>query len=62
VVSIDGIQDARKSVDQGFLNATIIQNAEKQGSESLRLAIALAKKQKISQSTMLIPFEIYTSK
>lgn len=62
VVSIDGIQDARKSVDQGFLNATIIQNAVKQGSESLRLAIALAKKEKISQSTMLIPFEIYTGK
>jgi hypothetical protein len=28
----------------------------------LRLAIALAKKEKISQTTLLIPFEIYTGK
>jgi inositol transport system substrate-binding protein len=59
VVSVDGIQDARKSVDQGQLNATIIQNAAKQGSESLRLAIDLAKKKKNAASNILIPFEVY---
>jgi len=46
VVSVDGIQDARKSVEQGNLDATLIQNAEKQGSESLRMAIELAQKKK----------------
>ena len=62
VVSVDGIQDARKSVEQGNLDATLIQNAEKQGSESLRMAIELAQKKKIKESNILIPFEIFQKK
>ena len=62
VVSVDGIQDARKSVEQGNLDATLIQNAEKQGSESLRMAIELAQKKKIKESVIMIPFEIFQKK
>lgn len=62
VVSVDGIQDARKSVEQGNLDATLIQNADKQGSESLRMAIELAQKKKIKESNILIPFEIFQKK
>ncbi|MEN9364015.1 MAG: hypothetical protein RIS68_1450 [Bacteroidota bacterium] len=62
VVSVDGIQDARKSVEQGNLDATLIQNAEKQGSESLRMAIELAQKKKIKESSIMIPFEIFQKK
>jgi inositol transport system substrate-binding protein len=62
VVSVDGIQDARKSVEQGNLDATLIQNAEKQGSESLRMAVELAQKKKIKESNILIPFEIFQKK
>ena len=62
VVSVDGIQDARKSVEQGNLDATLIQNAEKQGSESLRMAIELAQKKNIKESSIMIPFEIFQKK
>ena len=62
VVSVDGIQDARKSVEQGNLDATLIQNADKQGSESLRMAIELTQKKKIKESNILIPFEIFQKK
>jgi len=62
VVSVDGIQDALKSVEQGNLDATLIQNAEKQGSESLRMAVELAQKKKIKESNILIPFEIFQKK
>ena len=61
-MSVDGIQDARKSVEQGNLDATLIQNAEKQGSESLRMAIELAQKKKIKESVIMIPFEIFQKK
>jgi ABC-type sugar transport system substrate-binding protein len=49
-------------VEQGNLDATLIQNAEKQGSESLRMAIELAQKKKIKESSIMIPFEIFQKK
>lgn len=62
VVSVDGIKDAKKSVLLGNLNATIIQNANEQGAEALRLAVQLAQKKPISKQNHLIPFEIFEKK
>jgi ABC-type sugar transport system substrate-binding protein len=59
VVSVDGIKDAKKSVSQGNLDATIIQNAGQQGSEALRLALELVQKKPLKESNKLIPFEIF---
>ncbi len=60
VVSVDGIKDAKKSVSQGNLDATIIQNAGQQGSEALRLALELVQKKPLKESSRLIPFEVFT--
>ena len=59
VVSVDGSKDAKKSVSQGNLDATIIQNAGQQGSEALRLALELVQKKPLKESSRLIPFEIF---
>lgn len=59
VVSVDGIQDAKKSVQAGDLNATIIQNAQKQAQGALEAVLQLAAKKPLSAPQVLIPFETY---
>lgn len=59
VVSIDAIKDALQSVSNGALDATVFQNAEKQGATAVETAIKLAKGE-AAESQTLIPFELVT--
>jgi inositol transport system substrate-binding protein len=59
VVSIDAIKDALTAVKTGSMNATVFQNAKKQGSGAIEIALKIAKKQPFSKSEM-IPFELVT--
>ncbi|WP_229203202.1 sugar ABC transporter substrate-binding protein [Dyadobacter jejuensis] len=59
VVSIDAIPDALKAVKQGSLDATVFQNARKQGSQAVLKAVQLAKGDSVQKQT-LIPFQLVT--
>ena len=59
VVSIDGIKDAKKSVVEGKLDVTIVQNATKQGEGAVLTALKLAKKEAGVARKIVVPFEIF---
>lgn len=59
VVSVDAIPDALQSVKKGALNATIFQNAQKQGGKAIETAVKAAKKEKFEKE-VLIPFQLVT--
>ncbi|SOE22973.1 monosaccharide ABC transporter substrate-binding protein, CUT2 family [Spirosomataceae bacterium TFI 002] len=59
VVSIDAIKDALQAVQKGSLDATVFQNAQKQGSTAIETALKLIKGETVDQQT-LIPFELVT--
>lgn len=59
VVSVDGIDDAKKSVQAKKLDATIIQDAEMQGKGAIDFAIQLVQKKKIKNKELKIPFKVF---
>jgi inositol transport system substrate-binding protein len=59
VVSVDGIDDAKKSVQAHNLDATIIQDAEQQGKGAIEFALQLIQKKKIEQKELKIPFKVF---
>jgi inositol transport system substrate-binding protein len=59
VVSIDAITDALQSVKQGNLDATVFQDARKQGAGAIETAVKLAQRQKVDKE-VLIPFKLLT--
>jgi inositol transport system substrate-binding protein len=59
VISVDAIKDALTSVQKGELNATVFQNAKKQGAGAIETALKIAKKQPFEKE-VLIPFELVT--
>jgi len=59
VVSIDAIADALVSVKKGELDATVFQDAKKQGAGAIDAAVKIAKGQK-SEKEILIPFKLLT--
>ncbi len=59
VVSIDAIPDALQAVKKGELDATVFQNANEQGSNAIKIAIKLAKGEKVDNN-LLIPFQLVT--
>ncbi len=59
VVSVDGIDDAKKSVQAHNLDATIIQDAEQQGKGAIEFALQLIQKKKIEQKEFKIPFKVF---
>jgi inositol transport system substrate-binding protein len=59
VVSIDAIKDALQAVQKGSLDATVFQNAERQGAAAVETALKLIKGEKVEKQ-ILIPFELVT--
>lgn len=59
VVSIDAITDALQAVNKGNLDATIFQDAAKQGAGAIETAIRIAKGEKFDKE-VLIPFQLVT--
>jgi len=59
VVSVDGIDDAKKSVQAKKLDATIIQDADQQGKGAIDFAIQLIQKKKIENKELKIPFKVF---
>ena len=61
VVSIDAIADAIQAVNKGQLDATIFQDAQKQGAGAIETAIRLAKGEEADKE-LLIPFQLVSQK
>lgn len=59
VVSIDAIADALQAVKKGTLDATVFQNAKKQGAGAIETAVKIAKGQPYEKELM-IPFQLVT--
>ena len=59
VVSIDAIADALQAVKKGDLDATVFQDARKQGAGAIETAVKIARGQKFDQEA-LIPFKLLT--
>jgi len=59
VVSIDAITDALQAVKKGDLDATVFQDARKQGAGAIETAVKLAQGQKVEKD-LLIPFKLLT--
>ncbi len=59
VVSIDAIADALQSVKKGELDATVFQDARKQGAGAIETAVKIARGQKFDKE-ILIPFKLLT--
>lgn len=59
VVSIDAIADALQAVNKGNLDATIFQDARKQGAGAVEAAIRIAKGEQVDKE-LLIPFQLVT--
>jgi inositol transport system substrate-binding protein len=59
VVSIDAIPDALQAVKKGTLDATVYQNAKKQGGTAIEIAVKAARGQAFEKE-VLIPFELVT--
>jgi inositol transport system substrate-binding protein len=59
VGGVDASPDALQEMDKGRLNVTVFQNAKGQGEGGIKVAIALAKGEKVDQITW-IPFELVT--
>ncbi len=62
VVSVDGIDDAKKSVSAKKLDATIIQDAELQGKGAIEFALQLIQKKKLKNNELKIPFKVFDRK
>ncbi len=59
VISIDAIKDALNAVKKGDLDATVLQNAHRQGAGAIETAVKIAKKQAFEKEVM-IPFQLVT--
>ena len=59
VGGVDASPDALQEMDKGRLNVTVFQNAKGQGEGGIKVAIALARGEKVDQITW-IPFELVT--
>ena len=59
LVSIDAIADALQAVKKGELDATILQNSQKQGAGAIETAVKMAKGQPYEKE-LLIPFQLIT--
>jgi len=59
VVSIDAIADALQAVKKGDLDATVFQDAKKQGAGAVETAVKIAQGQKVEKELM-IPFQLVT--
>jgi inositol transport system substrate-binding protein len=59
VVSIDAIADALQAVKKGDLDATVFQDAKKQGAGAIETAVKIAQGQKVEKELM-IPFQLVT--
>jgi inositol transport system substrate-binding protein len=59
VGGVDASPDALQEMDKKRLNVTVFQNAKGQGEGGIKVAIALAKGEKVEQTTW-IPFELVT--
>lgn len=59
VVSIDAIADALQAVKKGDLDATVFQDARKQGAGAIETAVKIARSQKFDKE-FLIPFKLLT--
>lgn len=59
VVSIDAIADALQAVKKGDLDATVFQDARKQGAGAIETAVRIARGQKFDRE-VLIPFKLLT--
>lgn len=59
VVSIDAITDALQAVKKGSLDASIFQDAKKQGVGAIETAMRIAKGEKVEKE-LLIPFQLVT--
>ena len=59
LVSIDAIADALQAVKKGDLDATILQNSQKQGAGAIETAVKIAKGQSYEKE-LLIPFQLIT--
>jgi inositol transport system substrate-binding protein len=59
VGGVDASPDALQEMDKGRLNVTVFQNAKGQGEGGIKVAIALAKGEKVDQITW-VPFELVT--
>jgi inositol transport system substrate-binding protein len=59
VGGVDASPDALQEMDKGRLNVTVFQNAKGQGEGGIKVAIALAKGEKVEQITW-VPFELVT--
>lgn len=57
VVSIDAIADALQAVKKGDLDATVFQDARKQGAGAIETAVKIARSQKFDRQ-VLIPFKL----
>ena len=57
VVSIDAIADALQAVKKGDLDATVFQDARKQGAGAIETAVKIARGQKFDRE-VLIPFKL----
>ncbi|WP_373511759.1 sugar ABC transporter substrate-binding protein [Persicitalea sp.] len=59
VVSIDAIPDALRAVEKGTLDATVFQNAARQGSQAIETALKIIDKQPYEKE-ILVPFQLVT--
>ncbi len=59
VVSIDAIADALQAVKKGDLDATVFQDARKQGAGAIETAVKIARGQQFDKE-LLIPFKLLT--
>lgn len=59
VVSIDAIADALQAVSKGNLDATVFQDARKQGSGAIEAAVKIAQGKQFEKE-LLIPFKLIT--
>jgi inositol transport system substrate-binding protein len=59
VGGVDASPDALQEMDKGRLDVTVFQNAKGQGEGGIKVAIALAKGEKVDQITW-VPFELVT--
>lgn len=59
VVSIDAITDALQAVKKGDLDATVFQDARKQGAGAIETAVKIARGQQFDKEVM-IPFKLLT--
>ncbi|MDR8392701.1 substrate-binding domain-containing protein [Aliifodinibius sp. S!AR15-10] len=60
LISIDGITDALQAVKDGRMDATVLQDAQGQGSTAVQTALKIVESDSSYQKEVLIPFELVT--